>query len=276
MDATATFPPVSATGSVAAAIERQRSDSVRSVDRAAELLLALAKCDSEVGVTEIARRLGMHKSTASRLLATLELRDLVEQNEETGKYRLGLAMILLGSHAEKMLDLRTFALPELERLARSIRATTALGTMGQDGVVTVAWSAGPGMAHLKTVRSLPLHATAPGKVLLAGQPERVVVQLAKAGFTPYTPHTIVRLDALLAELARVRNRGFATAFGENEAGVNAVAVPVFDHRSAVVAALEARASGLRIQPNSVPEIVESMRGVSDWISSRIGGVVATA
>src|SRR3982751_4678369 len=91
-------------------------NAVRSVDRAAALLLALGESHGEAGVTELARRLGLHKSTASRLLATLQRRGLVEQDEETGKYRLGLVVIRLAERAERTLDLRGIAMPELERL----------------------------------------------------------------------------------------------------------------------------------------------------------------
>ena len=94
-------------------------NAVRSVDRAAALLIALGDSQGEAGVTELARRLGLHKSTASRLLATLQKRGLVEQDEETGKYRLGLVVIRLAEKAERTLDLRGIAGPELERLARA-------------------------------------------------------------------------------------------------------------------------------------------------------------
>ncbi|HTC86368.1 MAG TPA: helix-turn-helix domain-containing protein, partial [Candidatus Acidoferrum sp.] len=93
-------------------------NAVRSVDRAAALLLALGDSQGEAGVTELARRLGLHKSTASRLLATLQKRGLVEQDDETGKYRLGLVLIRLAERAERTLDLRSIAMTELERLAR--------------------------------------------------------------------------------------------------------------------------------------------------------------
>ncbi len=84
-------------------------NAVRSVDRAAALLLALGDSQGEAGVTELARRLGLHKSTASRLLATLQKRGLVEQDDETGKYRLGLVVIRLAERAERTLDLRGIA-----------------------------------------------------------------------------------------------------------------------------------------------------------------------
>jgi DNA-binding IclR family transcriptional regulator len=224
-------------------------NAVRSVDRAASLLIALGESQGEAGVTELARRLGLHKSTASRLLATLQKRGLVEQDDDSGKYRLGLAVVRLGGHAERTLDLRSIALSELESLARNVKETT-------------------------TLEILEGHATAPGKVLLANQPERDVIRLSKVGFTPYTSHTIVRVDLLLEELARVRKRGFATAFGEFEQSVNAIAVPVYDQRTSVVAALEVRASGNRILPSRVPELVERARDAAAVITERIGGVVA--
>ena len=83
-----------------------------------------ASRQGEAGVTELARRLGLHKSTASRLLATLQKRGLVEQDDETGKYRLGLVVIRLAERAERTLDLRGIATPELERLARLTHETT--------------------------------------------------------------------------------------------------------------------------------------------------------
>lgn len=92
---------------VEAAVNRGLPDRsvVRSVDRASALLLALGECPGEAGVSELARRLGLHKSTASRLLATLQRRGLVEQDEESSRYRLGLAVIRLAEHAERTLDL---------------------------------------------------------------------------------------------------------------------------------------------------------------------------
>jgi DNA-binding IclR family transcriptional regulator len=250
-------------------------NAVRSVDRAASLLIALGETQGEAGVTELARRLGLHKSTASRLLATLQKRGLVEQDDDSGKYRLGLAVVRLGGHAEKSLDLRSIALPELESLARSVHETTTLEVLEGDSVLTIAYSDASGMGRDRTGRNSPLHATAPGKVLLSSQPEREVIRLSKIGFTPYTSHTIVRVDLLLEELARVRKRGFATAFGEHEPSVNAIAVPVFDQRSSVVAALEIRASGNRITPSRVPELVERARESAATITDRIGGVVAS-
>jgi Transcriptional regulator len=275
VDATPAIQHVSATTLTAAPNVELDREGVRSVDRAASLLIALGNWDGEAGVTELARSLGLHKSTTSRLLATLQKRNLVQQGHESGKYRLGLAVVRLGGQAERGLDLRSIAMPELESVARAVRETTTLGVVEGDSVVTLAWSDASGIGHDRKWAYLPLHATAPGKVLLSNRPEREVIRLSKIGFTPYTSHTIVRVDLLLEEISRVRRRGFATAFGEHEPSVNAVAVPVYDQRGSVVAALEVRAPGQRIPPSRVPELIEQIRAAAAVITEQIGGSVIT-
>lgn len=259
-----------------AAEEDSRFDpnSVRSVDRAASLLIALADWDGQAGVTEIARRLGLHKSTASRLLATLLLRGLVEQDEASGKYRLGRALVHLGGQAEKAIDLRSISMPELQRVARATKEAVILSGVSGDVAASLAWSDGSGMARQRAGAISPLHATAPGKVLLTNRPERELISMAKAGLTPYTANTIIRADRLLEEIARVRRRGFATSFGEHQPAANAVAVPVFDHRGSVIAAVEVRANGSRITPARVPELSERLRDAAAAIMEQLGGVPA--
>ncbi len=210
-------------------------NAVRSVDRAAALLIALGSFAGEAGVTELARRLGLHKSTASRLLATLQRRGLVEQDEETGKYRLGLVVIRLAERAEATLDLRGIAMPEMEHLARETRETIGLTTLDRDTAMTVAQVDGPNMVACPdwTGRATPLHCVAAGKVLLSTFAERDVLRLVKQGLDARTDRTIIKLEPLLEELARVRRRDYATTFGEWEAGINGVAVPVRDARGRI-------------------------------------------
>ena len=200
-------------------------NAVRSVDRAAALLLALGESQGEAGVTELARRLGLHKSTASRLLATLQRRGLVEQDAETGKYRLGLVVIRLAERAERTLDLRSIALPELERLARLTHETAGLGVLDDDQVLFVAQADGPNLIAVGdwTGGHRTLHANASGKVLLASLAEREVLRIVRRGLTRYTERTITDLEPLLEDLARARRRGYATAMSELENGLTAVA-----------------------------------------------------
>ena len=251
-------------------------NAVRSVDRAAALLLALGECDGEAGVTELARRLGLHKSTASRLLATLEKRGLVEQDDETGRYRLGLIVLRLAETAERTLDLRALAMPELDRLARATRETTGLGVADGDRLLTVAQADGPNLVAMGdwTGRSVPMHSIASGKVLLSAMPEREILRLVKKGLDRFTERTITELEPLLEELARIRRRGYATAFGEFEPGLNAVAAPVYDARGQVVAAVDVWGPAFRITPNRVPELIQQVRASAAAVSVRLGGTAA--
>lgn len=251
-------------------------NAVRSVDRAAALLLALGESSGEVGVTELARRLGLHKSTASRLLATLQRRGLVEQDEESGKYRLGLIVIRLAERAERTLDLKSIAFPELERLARATRETVSLGIFEGDAYLTVAQVDGPNMSACPdwTGRTSPLHCTASGKVLLAAIAERDVLRIARSGLEPRTERTITTLETLMEELAKVRRRGFATAFSEWIAGTNAIAVPVLDARGRVIASVGVWGPSFRITPARVAELVTAARATAAAITTRLGGVAA--
>ena len=251
------------------------SGAVRSVDRAAALLLALGELPAEAGVTELARRLGLHKSTASRLLATLERRGLVEQDEDTGKYRIGLAVIRLADRAEHTRDLRSIAKPELDRPARATRESSGLGVLDGDLLLTVAQSDGPVPRPAdRTGRSVPLHSVSAGKVLLASMPEREVMRLVRRGLDRFTDRTITQLEPLLEDLARVRRRGFATTFGELEPGRNGVAAAVHDARGAVIAAIEIWGPSARLTASRLPELVAQVREAASAVSGRLGATVA--
>ncbi|HKG56911.1 MAG TPA: IclR family transcriptional regulator [Candidatus Limnocylindrales bacterium] len=251
-------------------------NAVRSVDRAAALLLALGESQGEAGVTELARRLGLHKSTASRLLATLQKRGLVEQDDESGKYRLGLVVIRLAERAERTLDLRGIAMPELERLARLTHETTGLGVLDGDQLLTVAQADGPNLIAVGdwTGRSTPLHCVASGKVLLAALAEREVLRIVRRGLVSHTERTLVELEPLLEELARIRRRGYATALGEYEIGLNAVGAPVHDARGAVVASVHIWGPAFRLTPRRIPELAAHARETAAAISVRLGGATS--
>ena len=221
---------------------------------------------------------GLHKSTASRLLATLQKRGLVEQDEETGKYRLGLVVIRLAERAERTLDLRGISMPELERLARLTHETTGLGVLDGDALLTVAQADGPNLIAVGdwTGRSTPLHCVASGKVLLAALAEREVLRIVRRGLVSYTERTITELEPLLEELARIRRRGYATAIGEYELGLNAVSAPVHDARGNVVAAVDIWGPAFRLTPRRIPELAAQAREAAAAISVRLGGPGARA
>ena len=201
---------------------------VASVARALRLLDELRDSEQSLGVNELARRIGVNASTASRLLATLESAGMVQRDEAQSPYRLGLALVTLADRVISRLDLQSLARPILVELEESTGETATLSLPGDREAITVdsvpSRSSVVSMARLG--RPSISHATAVGKVMLAfgGGPlprERDLVAL--------TDNTITDRATLADEVAGAR-AGYGTVFGEREVDVNAIAAPVFDVR----------------------------------------------
>ena len=210
---------------------------VGSVARALALLDELAGSDTDLGVSELARRIGVNASTASRLLATLE-RDGYVARDPRGPYRLGLRLVALADQALARLDIRELARPSLEELVAVTGETTTLSVPGEHAAVTVDFV--PSASSVSSVARLGrpsiAHATAAGKVMLAfafGDDP-----LAAAGeLVRYTDRTITDPAVLRRELDAVRETGYASADGEREPDLAALAAPVFGRAGALVAIL---------------------------------------
>lgn len=205
-----------------------------SVARAIAVLDALADSESGLGVNELARRIGVNASTASRLAATLEDAGLIERSSGGGPYRLGLRLVALSDRVLGRLDVRQRARPLLVGLAQQTGETATLSVPSGGEAVTVDFvpsgSSVVSLAHLG--RPSILHATAVGKVVLAFGAAEVPDPLSA-----YTERTITDRRALSAELDAVRERGYAEAIGEREPDLGAVAAPVFGRAHELVAVL---------------------------------------
>lgn len=222
---------------------------VQTVDRALSVLLAFEREGEQLGVTEIASRLGVHKSTASRLAATLEARGFLERSERDA-FRLGPELMRLARLAVHGRDLVDLARPAMDRLAAATGETVNLAVADRGEVVNVAQVDGRHIVGVGswTGRRTPLHCTANGKVLLAWaglQADRLDV---------FTERTITAAPDLDAELARVRARGYATAVGELEEGLHAVAAPVVDSNLRCVAALSVSGPSYRMPERRLAEL----------------------
>ncbi len=190
----------------------QAGGLVQSVDRALSILEVLAR-DGEAGVTEIAADLGVHKSTAFRLLATLESHRLVEQDGERGRYRLGVGNLRLAGATTARLDLVQEARPVCRQLAADTGETVNITVRAETSALYLDQVAGSSalQSHNWVGQHIPLHATSNGKVLIS---ELDDAQLKKAirELPRYTSQTVTSMAKLTAELARgpragVRRRG---------------------------------------------------------------------
>lgn len=201
---------------------------VKSVLAALDVLECFAD-DDEIGVSDIARRMGVAKSTVHRLLTTLCARGLAEKNPETGLYRLGLHLFELGQLAQDRMRLRRTALPLLEELRQVSGCTIHLAVPeGADAVYVERLETLHGMRLMTSVgRRWPSHATSSGKVMAAFNPDYAAARKA-CGFPAQTMKTIITEAQYDRTLAEIRKLGVAISNGEAQVGLASVAAPVLD------------------------------------------------
>ncbi len=248
------------------------NSNVQSVGRAVSILEMLADGAGELGVTEIGRRLGVHKATASRLLSTLAGRGLVERNPATEKYRLGFGMIHLAGAAMAGMDIIREARPILEDLAERTQETVNLAVLDGDTVLHVdqITSTRSIVSASWVGRRTPLHCTSNGKVLLAFLDDESRERLLALPLEPLTKNSITDRDKLRAQLAQVRSRGYAQTIEELEEGLNAVAAPVRRGDGTVIAAVSVAGPAFRMRPVELPRIARMAQDAASALSRRMG------
>ena len=247
------------------------ASAVQSVDRALQILEIISAL-GQAGVTEIAAELGVHKSTASRLVTALEARGYVEQVSERGKYRIGLAVTRLAYAAGGHADLVKTSQDLCDTLSAQVGETTNVAVLDGDRIVNIVEAIGPAEITLRTWvgQSCPAYATSSGKVLLAGlEPAEVRARL-KPPWMSFTDATVATVAELAEQLAAVRERGWAGVAEELEVGLNAVAAPVYDVHSQVVAALSVSGPAYRLSVDRFDDVAQRTVTVADAISRRLG------
>jgi len=248
---------------------------VQSVDRAAAILEILAR-DGEAGVTEVARELDVHKSTASRLLAALDRRELVTQDTARGKFRLGVGLVRLAAAVSQKLDVVQESRPVCRALAQQVGETVNLAILSGRDALYLDQAAGPAALspHNWAGRRIPLHATSDGKVLLAYLPEPELTASLAPPLARFTDRTITDAGEFPRLLAEVRRRGFATAVEELEAGLTAIAAPVRNAEGKVIASISASGPSFRIPADRIPALAAAIGRAASEVSRRLGWAVS--
>jgi DNA-binding IclR family transcriptional regulator len=243
---------------------------VQSVDRALTILEVLARV-GEAGVTEIAGELGVHKSTAFRLVTTLEGHRLVEQTSERGRYRLGVGVLRLAGATTARLDLVQEARPVCRQLAADTGETVNIAVLSERSALYLDQIAGSSalQPHNWVGQHIPLHATSNGKVLLSGLEDQRVTEVL--GTLPrYTSLTITKKAKLRAELEHVRERGYAVAVDELEEGLTAVAAPIRNAHGDVVASMSVSGPTFRLTDERVEGVLPLLVEAAAEVSHRLG------
>ncbi len=255
--------------------KKQASDAgIQSVQRAAAILRCFTTTDAEQGVTALSQQLGLHKSTVSRLLSTLQQEGFVEQNPETGKYHLGMTLVTLAGIVLDRLDLRELAQPYLNELAERTQETVNLAILSEHECMNIAGAPSPRPIQYvgRIGRRTPLHCTSAGKVLLAYLPPEAREAILPAELPRYTGQTVVDHQLLAQTLVQIRQQGYAVTHQEHQEGLSTVAAPLFDHTGRVVAALVVSGPTYRIGPDEVEQVAAAVRQTAGNISRQLGRV----
>src|SRR5258708_19568380 len=218
---------------------RGRRARLSSVATAIRLLKAFSEDEVEIGISALARRLGLAKSTVHRLAVTLVSEGLLEQNRENGKYQLGIALFRLGALVRRRMNVSNEARPYLYDLREKINESVHLAILDETEIMYVYNLEGTHALRMRSdigVRK-PAYCTAEGQAILAFQPNDVVDRVIEAGLEPRTPKTITSPEKFIKELAVTRQRGCAIEDEESEIGMVCIAAPIRDDSGDVVAAV---------------------------------------
>lgn len=249
-----------------------------SVANSIRLLTSFSGDENELGITTLASRLRLAKSTVHRLAATLTAAGFLEQNADNGKYRLGVTLFELGALVRRRMDVASEGRPKLRELLEKTGETVQMGIVDHLSVLYVYEMESPHAIRMAAAVGgrAPLHCTAVGKVLLAYQPTEFVNRVMETGLTAYTPRTITRREALVAMLSEVRAREHAIDDEESEGGLRAVAAPVRNHNGAVIAAVGVAAPVQRMNKKVMQTCVPTVIAAANAVSARLGFVPSRA
>lgn len=250
-------------------VNDQAYPGTQAIRRAVALLKAFDDAHPAWSLSELAREMGLNKTTTYRLLSALEREGLLGRAPDE-RYVLGPEIVALGGRALRANSLRAVARPELERLAEDTRETASLEILaGGEMLVIDEIVGGHLMSGVPDLGSRwPLHASSTGLAVLAFCPG--ADDLLPRVLPPITPATLTGRVALRAELACIRARGYSIADETLEDGLIALAAPVYDHDGRVVAALSIAAPKHRLLPDAIPAVGEHVRAAAARVSARLG------
>ena len=246
---------------------------IGSVQRAIDILNLFEDNVNELGVTDIAKALGLHKSTASGLIQTLEINGYLEQNPDNRKYRLGLKLVERASVLLNQIQIRDIAMPYLEELHSWCDEAISLAVRDGTHVVYIERLLSSQALGMRTEvgKRASVHSTALGRAILSRLPDSELHQIAYSmNLYPITQHTITAPEALIEDIRESRERGFAIDDEENELGARCVSAAIMNHLGEPVAAISISVPIPRIPYKKVDYFGEKVVEVTRKISAQLG------
>jgi len=249
------------------------SHLVHSVLKALDILEAFVQDEYVLGVTDLSKRLGFSKSTTHNLLATLRSRGYVEEDPETRRYSLGVKLLELGQAVRANIEIRDRAAPLLRQLAQHSGEAVYLTVLHDDHSIYIysIEASGRSVARSALGQRVPLHCTAVGKAKMACLPQEEVDRIVQhVGLKRFTPNTITDPDQLKAELALIRQRGYAVDNEEHEIAIRCMAAPILDEAGSVTASFSISGPAGRMTDERIAQLAPEVMRVAEAISRRLG------
>lgn len=245
---------------------------IRHLDKAIDVLCGFSINEPEMGISELATKLGMYKSTVFRILKTLENRSFVIQNPQNQKYRLGFKLFELGSAVISNLEVREVAFPYMQQLGSRTNETVALHVAHNfDRVCIEKVESTESVRNVVQIGSrVPIFIAAPGKVLLANFSSEDIEHVLVANFGVMCNGLPVDKQKLLDELCLVRERGYAFSSGERSAGTSAVSAPIRNHEGKIIASLGLSGPEARFNSERIAMLINETTSTARKISERLG------
>lgn len=249
-----------------------RTGKIAAVEHAIAVLRCVSEADGPIGVNDIARRVGLHKSSVSRLVATLAASAFVRREPETGRISLGMGLVAVATPAFAQFNLRDVVRPLLATLAMEVDETVSFSIWDCSEAVSIEQVPGANavQAFSEPGHRNPGHATAAGKILLAHLGEDAITEYCSRELRRYTAKTITQVDALKEELQLCRSQGFAINRGEFEIDVGAVSALVRDRQSNVAGGISIIVPMYRFGTARRSELAKTAMHFARKLSSEFG------
>ncbi len=238
-----------------------------SIDKAFKILDCFSDEEVELGVTEIANKVGTNKSTMYRLLATMETLNVIQQNPENDKYRLGLKLFELGNKVSIHRNFIAKAHPFMEELVETAGETAHLAIYKDQQVFYLDKVEGKhGLQINSQIGSYkPLYCTGMGKVMLAFAVDNFEELIHNETLAKKTPNTIINKEKLIKEIRQIKQQGFALNMEESEIGLICVAVPILSDKGKFIAAISTSGPSARFNENEINTYTNDLKNTAHQI-----------
>ncbi|MCG8402275.1 MAG: IclR family transcriptional regulator [Firmicutes bacterium] len=247
------------------------TESVKSVTKALKILKLFSIENPELGITTISKKLNVSKSTAHRLVTSLQNEGFLLQDKATQQYRLGFIMLQLSEIVLNKMDIREIALPYLQKLRNETEETVSLSIIHNNSRVCIekAESFNDLRRFIKVGSFLPLYAGASGKMLLAHQDEDAIIKILKE-IKPLTDKTIVNSEKLITDLKRIKEQGYCISNGERIKGATGISAPVWNYKGQVIANISISGPSFRFTKQNIDKFLKSLLKTTQEVSELLG------